>query len=143
MRACSTCRPWPACSARLLEGKAQQLFTGQRNNADTPLRASAWRHLAQLAEQRADADAAAHVGNRPRCNAVVAARPRRRRPRNHPSDALAHYDAVPRVAQPCTNAWAWALRTNKHSFQMDFMIAAVRHNTVPWPWHFVSHQPMG
>lgn len=51
-----------ACLRRELWGKAQQLFTQsvQQLN-DAPLRASAWRHLAQLAEQRGDAEAAAHA----------------------------------------------------------------------------------
>ncbi len=51
-----------ACLRRELWGKAQQLFTQsvQQLN-DAPLRASAWRHLAQLAEQRGDAEAAAQA----------------------------------------------------------------------------------
>lgn len=49
-----------ACLRRQLWGKAQQLL-GQaaQQLEDHTLRASAWRHLAELAEQRGDADAAA------------------------------------------------------------------------------------
>lgn len=44
-----------ACLQRELWGKAQQLFTGAADQLqDTALRASAWRHLAELAEQRGD-----------------------------------------------------------------------------------------
>ncbi|MGD9775168.1 heme biosynthesis HemY N-terminal domain-containing protein [Diaphorobacter sp.] len=51
-----------ACLQRKLWGKAQQLFTQAAHQLpDAPLRASAWRHLAELAEQRGDAQAAAHA----------------------------------------------------------------------------------
>jgi HemY protein len=42
-------------------GQAQQLFTQAAQQLADARCASAWRHLAQLAEQRADADAAAHA----------------------------------------------------------------------------------
>lgn len=49
-----------ACLRRQLWGKAQQLFTqASQQLADASLRCSAWRHLAELAEQRGDAEAAA------------------------------------------------------------------------------------
>lgn len=49
-----------ACLHRELWGKAQHLFTqAAQQLTDAPLRASAWRHLAELAEQRGDAEAAA------------------------------------------------------------------------------------
>lgn len=49
-----------ACLKRQLWGKAQQLLTqAAQQLADTQLRSSAWRHLAELAELRGDADAAA------------------------------------------------------------------------------------
>lgn len=49
-----------ACLQRNLWGKAQQLFTqAVQQLPDASLRASAWRHLAELAEQRGDAEAAA------------------------------------------------------------------------------------
>ncbi|MDP3229228.1 MAG: heme biosynthesis HemY N-terminal domain-containing protein [Acidovorax sp.] len=49
-----------ACLKRELWGKAQQLLTQAAHHlADTNLRASAWRHLAELAEQRGDESAAA------------------------------------------------------------------------------------
>lgn len=49
-----------ACLKRQLWGKAQQLLTqAAQHLADTGLRASAWRHLAELAEQRGDEVAAA------------------------------------------------------------------------------------
>lgn len=51
-----------ACLKRQLWGKAQQLLnqcTGQLN--DKRLRASAWRHLAELAEQRGDHETAAQA----------------------------------------------------------------------------------
>jgi len=49
-----------ACLKRQLWGKAQQLLTHSAQQlADTGLRASAWRHLAELAEQRGDESAAA------------------------------------------------------------------------------------
>ncbi|MBS0466487.1 MAG: heme biosynthesis protein HemY [Proteobacteria bacterium] len=51
-----------ACLQRELWGKAQQLFTQAAGQlTDPPLRASAWRHLAGLAEQRGDAEAAARA----------------------------------------------------------------------------------
>ncbi|HQQ71830.1 MAG TPA: heme biosynthesis protein HemY, partial [Alicycliphilus sp.] len=51
-----------ACLQRELWGKAQQLFTqAAQQLTDAPLRASAWRHLAQLAEQRGDGTTAAHA----------------------------------------------------------------------------------
>ena len=51
-----------ACLQRELWGKAQQLFTQAAGQlTDPPLRASAWRHLADLAEQRGDAEAAARA----------------------------------------------------------------------------------
>ncbi|PIF89961.1 HemY protein [Acidovorax sp. 62] len=51
-----------ACLKRQLWGKAQQLLTQASSHLhDAPLRASAWRHLAELAEQRGDADAAAQA----------------------------------------------------------------------------------
>ena len=48
-----------ACLKRQLWGKAQQLLTqaAQQLN-DAPMRASAWRHVAELAEQRGDDSAA-------------------------------------------------------------------------------------
>jgi len=49
-----------ACLKRELWGKSQQLLTQATTHlSDTNLRASAWRHLAKLAEQRNDAEAAA------------------------------------------------------------------------------------
>jgi len=49
-----------ACMRRQLWGKAQQLFTqATQQLTDPSLRCSAWRHLAELAEQRGDAEAAA------------------------------------------------------------------------------------
>ncbi|CAM3836751.1 heme biosynthesis protein HemY [Paracidovorax anthurii] len=49
-----------ACLRRQLWGKAQQLFTQATQQLDDDaLRCRAWRHLAELAEQRGDADAAA------------------------------------------------------------------------------------
>ena len=51
-----------ACLRRELWGKAQRLFTQcAQHLTDPPLRASAWRHLAELAEQRDDPQAAAHA----------------------------------------------------------------------------------
>lgn len=51
-----------ACLKRQLWGKAQQLLAQASSHLhDAPLRASAWRHLAELAEQRGDADAAAQA----------------------------------------------------------------------------------
>ena len=48
-----------ACMKRELWGKAQQLLTqATKHLSDPSLRASAWRHLAELAEQRGDAAAA-------------------------------------------------------------------------------------
>lgn len=48
-----------ACKQRQLWGKAQQLLTQAAPKLqDAGLRASAWRHLAQLAEQRGDTEAA-------------------------------------------------------------------------------------
>ncbi|MBF9267157.1 heme biosynthesis protein HemY, partial [Paracidovorax cattleyae] len=49
-----------ACLRRQLWGKAQQLFTQATQQLDEgPLRCRAWRHLADLAEQRGDTEAAA------------------------------------------------------------------------------------
>ena len=49
-----------ACVQRQLWGKAQQLLTQAAQHVpDAPLRASAWRHLAELAERRGDDSAAA------------------------------------------------------------------------------------
>ena len=49
-----------ACLRRQLWGKAQQLFTQAAPQLTDPgLRCSAWRHLAELAEQRGDTEAAA------------------------------------------------------------------------------------
>ena len=49
-----------ACLKRQLWGKAQQLLTQAAHHlADASLRASAWRHLAELAERRGDDAAAA------------------------------------------------------------------------------------
>ncbi|AVS78394.1 heme biosynthesis protein HemY [Paracidovorax avenae] len=49
-----------ACLRRQLWGKAQQLFTQAAQQLDEgPLRCRAWRHLAELAEQRGDTEAAA------------------------------------------------------------------------------------
>ncbi|SFE18811.1 heme biosynthesis HemY N-terminal domain-containing protein [Paracidovorax konjaci] len=49
-----------ACLRRQLWGKAQQLFTQSTLQLDDgTLRCRAWRHLAELAEQRGDAEAAA------------------------------------------------------------------------------------
>ncbi|MFN3376911.1 MAG: heme biosynthesis protein HemY [Burkholderiaceae bacterium] len=49
-----------ACLRRQLWGKAQQLLSQAAQQLDdTGLRARAWHHLAELAEQRGDADAAA------------------------------------------------------------------------------------
>jgi HemY protein len=51
-----------ACMQRELWGKAQHLFTqAAQQLRDAPLRASAWRHLAELAGQRGDGAAAAHA----------------------------------------------------------------------------------
>lgn len=51
-----------ACLRRQLWGKAQQLLTqAARHLPDAGLRASAWRHLAELAERRGDTDAAAEA----------------------------------------------------------------------------------
>jgi HemY protein len=51
-----------ACLKRQLWGKAQQLLTQASTQLnESALRASAWRHLAELAEQRGDADAAAQA----------------------------------------------------------------------------------
>ncbi|WP_404299899.1 heme biosynthesis HemY N-terminal domain-containing protein [Alicycliphilus denitrificans] len=51
-----------ACVQRELWGKAQQLLTqATQHLSDAPLRASAWCHLAQLAERRGDAEAAAQA----------------------------------------------------------------------------------
>lgn len=51
-----------ACLKRQLWGKAQQLLTQAAHQlADASLRASAWRHLAELAEQRGDEPAAAEA----------------------------------------------------------------------------------
>lgn len=51
-----------ACLQRQLWGKAQQLLThAAQQLADTHLRASAWRRLAELAERRGDEGAAAHA----------------------------------------------------------------------------------
>ena len=51
-----------ACLKRQLWGKAQQLLTqAAQQLVDTGLRASAWRHLAELAEKRGDASAAAEA----------------------------------------------------------------------------------
>lgn len=51
-----------ACLKRQLWGKAQQLLTqAAQQLPDSSLRSSAWRHLAELAEQRGDADAAAEA----------------------------------------------------------------------------------
>jgi HemY protein len=51
-----------ACLRRQLWGKAQQLLTqAAQQLADTGLRASAWRHLAELAEKRGDDAAAAQA----------------------------------------------------------------------------------
>ncbi len=51
-----------ACRERQLWGKAQQLqHKAAQQLPDGPLRASAWRQLAELAEQRSDADAAARA----------------------------------------------------------------------------------
>jgi HemY protein len=51
-----------ACLKRQLWGKAQQLLAQASTHLhESPLRASAWRHLAELAEQRGDADAAAQA----------------------------------------------------------------------------------
>ena len=49
-----------ACLKRELWGKSQQLLTQATTRLpDASLRASAWRHLAELAEQRNDGEAAA------------------------------------------------------------------------------------
>lgn len=49
-----------ACLRRQLWGKAQQLFTQSTQQLEAgPLRCRAWRHLAELAEQRGDLEAAA------------------------------------------------------------------------------------
>ena len=54
-----------ACVQRQLWGKAQQLLTQAAPRLqDSALRASAWRHLAQLAEQRDDAEAALQAWKR-------------------------------------------------------------------------------
>ncbi|BEP95923.1 heme biosynthesis protein HemY [Acidovorax sp. sif1233] len=51
-----------ACLKRQLWGKSQQLLTqAAQQLADTSLRASAWRHLAELAEKRGDEAAAAEA----------------------------------------------------------------------------------
>lgn len=51
-----------ACMHRELWGKAQQLLTqAAQRLTDAPLRADAWRHLAGLAEQRGDTEAAAEA----------------------------------------------------------------------------------
>ncbi|EJE49838.1 putative enzyme of heme biosynthesis [Acidovorax sp. CF316] len=51
-----------ACLKRQLWGKAQQLLTQAAHQlSDASLRASAWRHLAELAEQRGDEPAAAEA----------------------------------------------------------------------------------
>ena len=51
-----------ACLKRQLWGKAQQLLTQAAHQlTDASLRASAWRHLAELAEQRGDETAAAEA----------------------------------------------------------------------------------
>lgn len=51
-----------ACLKRQLWGKAQQLLTqAAAHLSDKSLRASAWRHLAELAEQRGDSQAAAQA----------------------------------------------------------------------------------
>lgn len=51
-----------ACLKRQLWGKAQQLLTqAAAHLSDKGLRASAWRHLAELAEQRGDSQAAAQA----------------------------------------------------------------------------------
>ena len=51
-----------ACVQRELWGKAQQLLTqATQHLSDAPLRASAWCHLAQLAERRGDTEAAAQA----------------------------------------------------------------------------------
>ena len=51
-----------ACLHRELWGKAQHLFTQAAQQLQDPgLRACAWRHLAELAEQRGDADEAARA----------------------------------------------------------------------------------
>lgn len=51
-----------ACLKRQLWGKAQQLLTQAAHQlTDASLRASAWRHLAELAEQRGDEAAAAEA----------------------------------------------------------------------------------
>ena len=50
------------CLQRQLWGKAQQLFSqAAQHLEDASLRASAWRHLGYLAEQRGDMDAAAQA----------------------------------------------------------------------------------
>ena len=54
-----------ACLKRQLWGKAQQLLTQAAHHlADASLRASAWRHLAELAEKRGDDGAAASAWKR-------------------------------------------------------------------------------
>jgi HemY protein len=51
-----------ACLKRQLWGKAQQLLTQASTQlTDKPLRASAWRHLAELAERRGDHETAAQA----------------------------------------------------------------------------------
>jgi len=51
-----------ACLKRQLWGKAQQLLTQAIPHlTDSGLRASAWRHLAALAERRNDGEAAAEA----------------------------------------------------------------------------------
>ena len=51
-----------ACLKRQLWGKAQQLLTQATHSLNDPaLRASAWRHLAELAERRGDDSAAANA----------------------------------------------------------------------------------
>jgi HemY protein len=48
-----------ACLKRQLWGKAQHLLTqAAQHLPDAALRGSAWRHLAELADQRGDAEAA-------------------------------------------------------------------------------------
>jgi HemY protein len=54
-----------ACLRRELWGKAQHLFNQSAQHLTDPgLRASAWRHMAELAEQRGDAEAAAQAWKR-------------------------------------------------------------------------------
>ena len=54
-----------ACLRRQLWGKAQQLFSqASQQLTDGGLRCSAWRHLAELAEQRGDTEAAAAAWKR-------------------------------------------------------------------------------